>query len=319
MLDSYDRKILSELDKDSSIALSQLASKIKRSKQFVLYRMKRLEEENIITGYNAIIDMSKLGFFTFRAYIKFHSMTESDGNKFVALCRKEFPQVWTITSMHGKWDYALFLGVKSVTEFHQIWDEIFFYYKENIKSYNVAVYAPITNFNRKIFLNSINMSDSIERIYGAGEAEKIDNTDLKIIDAYATNVRQSALEISKKLHISADTVRHRIKGMEKRKIIVGYTLGMNYEKTGYTGYRIDFQLKSAKRLKEIYAYLKYHRNIYQINKSIGGADLEIEAIVKDQQELLKIIDDIKERFKDSIMDAEWFGFSIFHILKYIPD
>jgi len=318
-LDLYDRKILYELDKNSAISLHKLSSKIRRSKQVVLYRMKRLEEEGIITGYNAIIDMSKLGYFTFRTYIKFHSTTEEDGKKFIKFCRKEFSQVWTITSMHGKWDYALFLGVKNVDEFHNIWDKIFYNYKEKIKNYNVALYSPIINFNIKIFLDKVNVQDSIERIYGAGSGEKIDERDIQIIDIYASNVRQSSIEIAKKLGISSDTVRNRIKELEKRKIIVGYKIGINYEKMGYTGYRLDFQLKSSKRIKEVYEYFKYHRNIYQINRSIGGADLEIEVIVKNLQELLQIIDETKEKFRDTIMDAEWFGFSIFHIIKYIPD
>jgi Lrp/AsnC family leucine-responsive transcriptional regulator len=318
-LDLFDRKILTILDINSSIPLHKISSRLKRSKQFILYRMKRLEEERIITGYNAIIDMSKLGYFTFRTYIKFQSMTEKDGTKFVEFCKKEFQQVWTITSMHGKWDYALFLGVKNVSEFHEIWDKIFFYYKDYMKNYNVAVYAPIINFNRKIFSDTINASECIERIYGAGNTEKIDETDKKIIEAYASNVRQSALEIAKKLRVSPDTIRSRIKNLINKKIIVGYMLGINLEKAGYTGYRVDFQLKSAKRLKELYQYFKFHKNIYQINKSIGGADLEIETIVKNQQELLQLIDDIKEKFNDTVMDAEWFGFSIFHILKYIPD
>lgn len=318
-LDLYDMKILYELDKNSAIPLHKLASKLRRSKPFILYRMKKLGQEGIITGYNAIIDMSKLGYFTFRTYIKFHSLTEHDGQKFIKFCTKEFSQVWTITSMHGKWDYALFLGVKTVDEFHEIWDKIFFNYKEQIKNYNVALYSPIINFNVKIFLEKVNSEDIIERIYGSGRGEKIDDKDIQIIDIYASNVRQSSIDIAKKLKISSDTVRNRIKDLKKRKIIVGYKIGINFEKIGYTGYRLDFQLKSSKRIKEVYEYFKYHKNIYQINRSIGGADLEIEVIVKNLQELLHIIDETKEKFRDTIMDAEWFGFSIFHILKYIPD
>ena len=43
-IDLYDKKLLYELDKDSSIGLAQLSKKLRRSKQFILYRMKKLEE-----------------------------------------------------------------------------------------------------------------------------------------------------------------------------------------------------------------------------------------------------------------------------------
>jgi len=316
-LDLYDNKLLYELDKDSSINLSKLAKKLRRSKQFVLYRMKKLEEVGIITGYHAIVDMSKLGYFTFRVYFKFQQMTDKEGEEFVSHVKESLKQVWTITSMHGKWDYALFLGVKAIGEFHEIWKEIMLNYKEKIKAYNVAVYAPIYNFNRKFFLEE--SKESIERIYGTGEKEKVDGLDWKLIKIYANNVRQSSLVVSEKLKVSPETVRKRIKNLEKRKIIVGYKIGLNLEKLGYVSYRVDLQLISTKRNKELFNYCRNHRNIYQINKSIGGADFEIEVIVKDLEQLIELIDEIKTKFKDVINDVDYFGFSTFHVLQYIPD
>ena len=317
-LDQYDKHLLYELDKNSKTSLQELSKKLKRSKQFVLYRIKQLETNKIITGYNAVVDMSKLGFFSFRVYFKFQSMTESDGKKFVDNTKNNISQVWTITSMHGKWDYALFLGVKTISEFHNIWDSIMLGYKPKIKSYNVAVYAPIHNFNRKFFLDNT-PQDSIERIYGAEEKEDIDDLDWKIIENYSGNVRQSSLEIAKKMKVSADTVRARIKNLEKKKIITGYKIGLNLEPLGFVSYRVDLQLTSTKRNKELFEFCKHHKNIYQINKSIGGADFEIEVIVKDLNHLLELIDEIKTKFHDIINDADYFGFSTFHILQYIPD
>ena len=68
-LDLYDKKILFEREKDSSKSVSDIARKIKRSKEFVNFRIHRLEKEEIILGYSAIVDMSKLGYFTFRIYL----------------------------------------------------------------------------------------------------------------------------------------------------------------------------------------------------------------------------------------------------------
>ncbi len=315
-IDLYDKKLLYELDKDSSITLAKLSHKLKRSKQFILYRLKKLEQAEIITGYNAIIDMSKLGYFTFRVYFKFQQMTEGEGKNFVEYIRK-IDQIWTITSMHGKWDYALFFGVKTISEFHNLWDYIMINYKNRIKNYNVSLYAPIYNFNRKFFLE--NPTDYIERIYGIGEKEEIDKKDLKLIEYYATNIRQSSIDIAKKLKMSPETVRRRIKNLEKRKVIVGYKIGLNLEKLGYTSYRVDIHLISTKRNNSLFEYCRRHKNIYQINKTIGGADFEIEVIVRDLAELIKLIEELKINFKDVINDVEYFSFSTFHILRYIPD
>lgn len=315
--DLYDYKLLSELDKNSAASLSKLATLLKRSKQFVSYRLNKLEEAGVITGYHAIVDMSKLGYFTFRLYFKVQQMTESDNVAFVNHIKSNLPQVWAIAVMHGRWDYALFIGVKTIEEFHKVWDDIMLKYKEKIKLYNVALYAPIYNFNRKIF--SPHVKDVVERIYGAGEKEKLDELDNEIIAVYANKVRQSSLEIAKKLKVSHDTISKRIRILEKKKIIVGYNLGIDLERLGLNVYRVDLQLNSTKRNKELFNFCKMHRDIYQINKSIGGADFEIEVIVKDRAHLLKLLDEIRIAFKDVVNDIDFFGLSLFHSLKYIPD
>ena len=251
--DLYDYRLLYELDRNSAATLSKLANLLGRSKQFIAYRLKKLEDTGIITGYHAIVDMSKLGYFTFRLYFKLQQMTESDGKSFVDYIKSHLSQVWTITAMHGKWDYALFIGVQHIQEFHTVWDNIMYTYKENIKSYNVALYAPIYNFNRKIFAEKV--KDVVERVYGVGEMENIDKLDYELLSLYANNVRQSSLEMAKKLKVSHDTISKRIHILEKKKVIVGYNLGLDLEKLGFTGYRVDLQLKSTKRNKELFYFL----------------------------------------------------------------
>lgn len=316
-LDEYDKKLLYQLDRQSNLQVNLLAKKLRRSKQFVLYRMQRLEEEGVITNYTAIVDMSKLGYFSFRVYFAMRQMTREDGNGFVAFIRENFPQVWTITDMHGKWDYALFLGVKNVGEFHKIWDNIMLKYKRYIKQYNVAVYAPVYNFNQAFFFPT--KEERSVRIYGEGSPVEYDELDWKIIQEYAPNVRKSSLEIGKKLGVTGDTVRARIKKMEQKKIISGYKIHLNLEKIGYVSYRVDFELLSTKENGRLFEYCKQHPNIYQVNKSIGGANFEIEVIVKSLNHLLEVIDEVKTEFREVIEDDDYFGFSTFHVLNFIPD
>lgn len=316
-LDKNDRRLLYELDKRSNIPLNLLAKKLRKSKQFVLYRLKRLTDEKVITNFTAIVDMAKLGFFSFRVYFKVKQMTKEEGEAFVKFVKEKYSQVWTITSMHGKWDYALFLGVKTIMELHEIWDGIMLEFKDKIKNYNVAVYAPVYNFNRTVFLDT--PEETIVRVYGDGAPIQFDALDWKIIQEYAPNVRKSSLEIGKKLGVTADTVRNRIKKLEKKKIICGYKIGLDLAKLGYVSYRVDVELLSTKKNSQLFQFCKQHKNIYQVNKSIGGADFEMEVVAKDLQELLKIIDELKREFKEVIDDVDYFSFSTFHILKYIPD
>jgi Lrp/AsnC family leucine-responsive transcriptional regulator len=279
--------------------------------------MEKLEQAGVINGYYAIVDMSRLGFFTFRVYLKLQQMSLGDRDALAEYAQKHFGQIWSVVSMHGRYDVALFIGVKTLTEFHTVWDGLLAEYKRRIKSYNVAVYAPIFNFNRKFLLPT--NEPGIIRVYGAGTAQPVDELDKKIIEVYSVNVRQSASEIGRKLGVSSDVVRARIKSLEQNKVIVGYRVDFEINKLGLTGYRVDLQLVSTQRNKELMEFCSMHRHIYQMNKSIGGADFEIEVIVKDLPHLLQLIDEIRMKFKDVVNDAEWLGYTTIHVLKYIPD
>ncbi|MBR9703898.1 Lrp/AsnC family transcriptional regulator [Candidatus Pacearchaeota archaeon] len=320
-LDMFDKKILYELEKDASLASSKIAKKIKRSKEFVNFRIHRLKKEKIILGCSAIVDMAKLGYFTFRIYLKWQNMTQEQKQKFYDYI-KDKENIWTTTVLHGKWDFAFFIGIKAdnyVETFHKLWDEIQFKYKENIADSKIAMYAPVYNFNKTFFIDFDMKTEIVERVFGAGSLIKFDEIDEKIIRLYSPNVRVSLITIAEKIGVSAENIRQRIKILEKNKVIIGYKINPNLQKMGYQGYRVDFLLKSVKKNKEIFNYLKHHKYFYQINKSIGGADFETEIVVKNLSHLLEILEEVVKKFSDVIKGYEYMGYTEFPTLSIVPD
>ncbi len=316
-LDDYDRRILYELDKDSRLPLSTLAKRLRRSKPFALFRLKRLEEAKIITQYPAIVDMSCLGYFSFRIYLRFQQMTQKQYAAFIEHIKK-LPQVWTLTQLHGKWDLAIFMGTKEPSGVHALWDELMTGYKGQIAAYHFSFYAPIYDFNRTFFLKSLSNAAIATRAYGVGNKMDIDGKTLRILQAYAPNVRQSAMELSRKLGIPPDTIRKRIAWLNEKKIICGYHLGLDIAKLGYTTYRMDLELRSFERKKELFEYCRQHPNIHLVQDTVGHSDFETALVVKDLPHLLMIIDDIQVKFKDAVNSISYFSYAQYHALNYIP-
>jgi Lrp/AsnC family leucine-responsive transcriptional regulator len=61
-LDPIDRKIIGELIEDGRVSLAELGRRVNLSPPAVAERVKRLEENGVITGYRAEIDVRKLGY-----------------------------------------------------------------------------------------------------------------------------------------------------------------------------------------------------------------------------------------------------------------
>ena len=315
-LDIVDKKILTELELNSSIHLNKLAKKVNKSPETTSYRIQRLKEEGILNRTHLIADMSKFGYTTFRVYIKWQYMTLQDKSDFYTYL-KQIPQIWTTAQLHGKWDLGFFVGIKHSKEFKKIWNQIEALYKEKIAEYKIAIYSLVHNFNKTFLLD--NFDCILQRSSGEQLEIPHDETDENIIYTYGKDVRQPLHKVAKEVGVSIETVRKRIKRLEREGVIVGYKTDMDLSKLGYQGYRVDFYLQSTKRNKEIFEYLKNHKNFYQINESIGGADIETEIIIENLVLLLEELEKIVKRFKDVIKYFEHYGYTGFPSLSIVAD
>lgn len=61
-LDSYDTRILAELQTDARISMAELGRRVHLSQPAVTERVRKLETAGVITGYRATVNLSALGY-----------------------------------------------------------------------------------------------------------------------------------------------------------------------------------------------------------------------------------------------------------------
>ena len=61
MIDAIDRSILRMLQQHSKMTIKEIAGKLNLTASPVFERIKRLEKEEYITSYRAVIDRKKIG------------------------------------------------------------------------------------------------------------------------------------------------------------------------------------------------------------------------------------------------------------------
>jgi len=83
---------------------------------------------------------------------------------------------------------------------------------------------------------------------------KLKEKDLEIVKLMNTNARIPLLELSKKLHISKVAVFNRIKNLEEKGIITGYSCFVDFFKLGFKTYQIG--IKTSMTIKEKEEYLE---------------------------------------------------------------
>lgn len=114
-LDKKDMRILFELDYDSRMPLSELAGKVGLSVQTAKYRLDRLFGEKVILGSTAVVDIHRLGYFTYRVYMRLQNATEKKEKEIIEYFVKDTRTIWVV-STSGRWDVEVLLAASGPVE-----------------------------------------------------------------------------------------------------------------------------------------------------------------------------------------------------------
>lgn len=122
-LDRIDQSIIRELQKNSRITITELASRVGLSKTPCQVRMRRLEDHGFITGYTALVNQTKLGL----SHIAFAQVTLNDtSSNALGAFNKAVKQISAVEQCHmiaGNFDYLLKVRTRNMQEYRQVLGE----------------------------------------------------------------------------------------------------------------------------------------------------------------------------------------------------
>lgn len=122
-LDRFDREILNVVGEDGRISVADLARRIGLSKSPTQTRLRRLENEGIITGYRALIDPIRLGLdHVAFVEVKLEDTREAALSKFNAAVRR-IPEIEQAHMMASHFDYLLKVRTRSMSAYRQVLGE----------------------------------------------------------------------------------------------------------------------------------------------------------------------------------------------------
>jgi len=315
-LDKKDRTLLYLLDVNGRMNFAELARRTGMSKQRAQYRVERLEKEGFIKGYYAMIDTSRLGFTTFRVYLKFRNLVPEKQQEISEYLTSQ-KQVWAVVRIAGKWDVALGIAVEDIYQFYDVWDALLTRYLAYVKDYKISVYSPIYHFTKAYLLGKED-STKIRILGGKGKA-KIDAKDMVLLLALSKNARTSLIELAHNVKMTPEAISHRLKKLEKEGIIQGYRAMIDVTKLGYEFYKTEIRLARYDAIKQITEFCHRHPNIYQIDKTIGGETIEIEFHVRSLQEMLTIIGELEKQFPNTIESFDYITVLSEEKTTYMPE
>lgn len=314
-LDKIDLKLLTILEEDARLTLSQIAKKLKTSQQVVSYRLKSLEKRKIIGGYYTIINLTKLGYTNYRVMFRLSNIDKNKHKEITDFLIQHDSVLW-IVDFGGRWDLLVNFTARNVIHFNKILHNFKTKFPQQIQNYDILTTIEVTYFGRDYFTKK---SREIKHLPYFGREEEIsipDRTNLQILNLISENARMNSVEISQKINVSPNTVMLRLREMKKSGLIQGFKPLIYLENTSFSGYKalVKFQNITEHKEKEIINYLKTNVNVVAIVKLIGLWDFEIEFETETKEEMLELTRTFRDHFKDVINEFE--VIPLFHEYKY---
>ena len=319
-LDIKDKKILYELDVNSRQSNSMIAKKVGLSKQVVGLRIKRLIKEEIISFFYSVIDISKLGFTVHKNFLKLQNLDKSKEKTLINFL-KNHPNVVWVASCDGKFDLAFGTWAKDMEFLDKTLTELNTRFGKYIAERQIATIIRGDYFLRNYLTNNKKPSKDKDSFFGAVPvAVKMDLNDWKILLRLGKNSRNTAVEISEELKLSADAVGERIKKLEKSGVIKHYNIVPNESNYPYLHYKvlIGFRNISEQREKALKEYCMANPNIIYVVRSLGPWEFEIDFEIENAEQFREIMMEIKTKFSDIIKDYSTLHFYKVHKYNFCP-
>lgn len=118
----------------------------------------------------------------------------------------------------------------------------------------------------------------------------IDVLDKKIIELLKENARKSYAEIGRKVHLTASSVRERIRRLEDDGVITKYSVVLDQSKLGYNMEVFIMLNLYSGNLKSFLAVVQGIKEVQQCYRITGNQNVQMKVLLHDQGHLQELLD-----------------------------
>lgn len=123
----------------------------------------------------------------------------------------------------------------------------------------------------------------------------MDDIDKKILEMLRSNARKSFATIGKTVELSAPAVGKRVKQLEEKGIILGYSLKLNHEKLGIsTKAYVILKIHQSSTIKTAYNQIIHLEEVQRCDRITGEDSLCILGYFKNNKDLVTFIERISQ-------------------------
>lgn len=286
----------------SNISLQSLSKKINRSKSFVGYRLKNLQNKGIIEKIYPIIDIVKLGAYALDVYIRMNMDKEIEKEFISQIVNSE--NVYYLERLIDNYSLRISLFSESIKDSIEIIRKYLKDYEQYVEDISFHIVSSMIKTQNPLF-QTFKLYKSLEFFKESGKTS-LTKKEISLLSKINNNPRSSILELSFKTKFSREFIIKTINKFEKNKIITGYSIDIDTEKLGYTSKLFLMKLKFLNKTEfdELKKNLIYIPEIQTITTYFPENYLSLEVIFKNENDLRNLQIKLLNEYKKYILNIE---------------
>lgn len=316
VLDSLDKEILYALDHDARESVAGLSRLLDVTRDRISYRVEKLIENGIITGFNAVLNPYKLGVIAYKTYLRLRN----DRRRIAQITRflSKHPHIFWVAECEGSWDFIFVAFSPTPKGFHTLQNSLLEQFAEIIFDYSVYTLVDVTFFRKRFFLEEGSAGFSFG---GGAETVKMGAVDLKLAEQLASDCRRTYKELGRATKISESMVASRIARLEALGVILGYRIAVDYSRLGMTMFKLQVQLQrfSDQAEEDLLRFCRKNPYVAMFIRQIGDYKIELELETFGYDHLTEIRNQLRQEFPDLIkhMDASVIREQHYHFAPFM--
>ncbi len=299
MLDKKDKIILFELFQNSRLSNKQLSKITKIPEKTISNRINKMINEGIITKFTTMINYQLLSMNRHSIYFDLKNTYDDEINKKIneILKIKKISCCYVLHEI-SQWKLYVSVWTKTIEEYDKIQTKVLKILKDHVTNYisfqSVRSYTYLTRLLNKDKIAKCDIKDKTKNII-------IDETDKRIIHLLKENSRMHILDMSKKINVHHDTIKRRMKKLQKEGIIQRFYPLVEFPKIGIREYTFICRINPAEEEK-IEKFIKWARgnpHFVIIIKAVGYVNLYYAFQTEKDEQYKKIRKEIHKHIGDA--------------------
>lgn len=275
---------------DSRIPITQLARKLKVSREVATYRLNRLKKEKVILDFVTEINIKRLGFIGAAVFVNVKATRQKEFKQSLT----ETPFVSWVAELSGVWSFGLSVIGKTNEDLDEKFLIIYNKFKDALIDHRFTLHRGSLFFYEKYF-------GALPKLITEKKYKdyKVDKKDKIILQELAKNSRIDSVALSQKVSLTAPAITQRIRQLEASGHIEKHSIFVDVSKLGLFQYSIFIINKNIDEKQKLLNYLTQHKSVSFLAEYVGDPFIEFGLFVKDPYELRERLQEIEETFPNN--------------------